>query len=276
MQPEWEKGRSEHHFSALFPPLPSQKEKEEKAPSLWTILYSSIRQNRERCARKISLPKTKSHGMACSDCRCCRGFSGNWPLSPLVWGCGLILSTFGQERMNCYCLSFYQHILLFHASLRIAPQQTAKTSLITQKQGSAASLFQQESEIYLPKLISWINLILQKNTHPFHLHQEIWYCSATALNQATSEHWFVDFSGKMKKTNILNLCQSFRGLHTGFTPASLLGCALETECQADTVWDFSDLGKCTVLGKAHSWSAQVQSWKWGLPRLIKCIPQAKP
>lgn len=52
--------------------------------------------------------------------------------------------------------------------------------------------------------------------------------SATVLNQATNEHWFLDFSGKTTNTNILNTCQSFSGLHTGSTPASQLGSALKS------------------------------------------------
>lgn len=162
MQPEWETRGSKHHFSALFPLLPSQKEKEEKAPSLWVILCGRIRQSRGQCARKISLPNTDSlMEWRVLTAGAAGGFSGNWPPSPPVWGCGLILSTFGQdskERMNCYCLSFYdchiQRVLLFCVSLKIAPQQTAKISLITWKQWSAASLFQQESAIYLSMLIS--------------------------------------------------------------------------------------------------------------------------
>lgn len=73
--------------------------------------------------------------------------------------------------------------------------------------------------------------------------------NATVLNHVTSEHWFLEFLGKMKKKNNLGTHHSFWGLRTAFTPVSLLGCASKkrqsgaNQVVSDVTWDFSDLAQ---------------------------------
>lgn len=153
MQLEWEKGRWKHCFSPLFPPLPSQKEKEEKASSLGAILYMHQAEQKAMC--KESLPSQHEvswNGMLWL--QVLWGASlGTDPL--LVWGCGLILSTFGQHSKDELLLFFIPSACFAVSHVFENHTTTDNKNFINYiKAGKWANLFQQGSEIYLSMLIS--------------------------------------------------------------------------------------------------------------------------